>query len=129
VILGIYKKLQRQALREFSDIVEDAEVVISESGRPKKLRIYLIEGTFIDIWFSSVTKSYSYHWERKEIYGSLYRHDNAPHSRWSNVSTFPAHFHNGSEENVVESKLSKAPEKAVSAFLSFCRDKLSEGKA
>lgn len=125
MILGIYKKLQRQVLQEFTDIVEDAEVVISESGRPKKLRIYLIEGTFIDIWFSSLTESYSYHWERKEIDGSLYRHDNAPHSRWSYVSSFPAHFHNGSEENVVESNLPKAPEEAVSAFLKFCRDKLS----
>lgn len=123
--LELYKRLQGQVLREFGDIVEDAEVVSSESGRPKKLRIYLIEGTFLDIWFSSRTGNYSYHWERKEIDGSVYRHDNAPHSRWSYVSTFPAHFDDGSEGNVVESNLPKASEEAVRAFLIFCREKLS----
>lgn len=124
MILELYKNLQEQALGEFSDIVEDAEIINSESGRPKKLRIYLIEETFIDIWFSSVTGSYSYHWERKDIDGSLYRHDNAPHHRWSYVKSFPRHFHSGSEENVIDSTLPEDPQEALRTFLIFCREKL-----
>ncbi|MEA1907428.1 MAG: DUF6516 family protein, partial [Euryarchaeota archaeon] len=37
---------------------------------------------------------YSYHWNRFEIDGMIYRYDNAPHKVWSHVTTFPHHFHN-----------------------------------
>lgn len=124
--LEIYKKLRELALTEFTDIVEDTDFIRSETGRPRKLRIYLIDGTFLDIWYSLQEQHYSYHWERKDINGTLYRHDNAPHHRWANIKTFPKHFHDGSDENVTESKLPEDPEKAVSAFLTFCREKLSE---
>jgi len=42
------------------------------------------------------------------------------------VKTFPKHFHNGSEENVVESDTSDEPEEAVREFLSSVRRKLAE---
>lgn len=51
--------------------------------------------------------------------GTVYRHDNAPHRRWRSVSTFPAHFHDGSEDRVAESHLSPLPEDALRQFLSF----------
>lgn len=47
--LEIYKKLRELALTEFTDIVEDTDFIRSETGRPRKLRIYLIDGTFLDI--------------------------------------------------------------------------------
>ncbi len=56
---------------EFGEIVED--VVLSDIN---ELRIALIDGSFIDVWFSlKLEGRYSYHWERKFIDGTIYRHD------------------------------------------------------
>ncbi|MBU0510437.1 MAG: hypothetical protein KKD28_13945 [Chloroflexi bacterium] len=75
--------------------------------------------------FVSVSGRYSYHWERRLIPANdLYRHDNAPHKKWRSVATFPKHFHNGSESNVVESHISNTPEDAMREFLMFVRRKL-----
>lgn len=41
------------------------------------------------------------------------------------VETFPKHFHNGSEENVVESNISDEQE-AIREFLTFVREKLTK---
>lgn len=71
---------------------------------------------------------YSYHWERKAIDGTIYRHDNAPHKRWQGVETFPKHFHEGSEEQVRESYLSDVPEEGLREFLAFARSRLQAGK-
>ena len=103
---------------EFSDIVKEA--VISDIN---ELRIMLKEGSFIDVWFSlKLVERYSYHWERRAIDGTIYRHDNAHHNRWDTVTTFPKHFHNGSETNVLESYLSDRPETAIREFLIFVRN-------
>ena len=49
--------------------------------------------------------------------GKIFQFDNAPHH--VNISTFPHHFHNGSENSAVESSLSRAPEEAVSQVKGF----------
>jgi len=99
---------------EFNDIVEDVIVDLNE------LRIMLVDGSFIDVWFSLKLKGrFSYHWERKFIDGSIYRHDNAPHLRWKDIPSFPKHFHNGSEDIVIASHISDNPELALKEFLSF----------
>lgn len=91
-------QLREIAEVEFSDIV--AEALILDVN---ELRIMLSDSSFVDIWFSlKLYGRYSYHWERKAIDGKIFRHDNAPHKRWESVSTFPRHFHNGSEESVEE---------------------------
>jgi len=111
------KKLKEIAEIEFSDIVED--VYITDVN---ELRIFLVDGSFIDIWYSLKLKNrYSYHWERKHINGSIYRHDNAPHQRWNYVSTFPKHFHNKKEEIVEESYISEDPTEALREFLTFVK--------
>ena len=113
------KKLRDIAEIKFADIVENA--IITDLNQ---LRIFLKEGSFIDVWFSLKLKGrYSYHWERRMIDGSIYRHDNAPHKKWEKIKTFPKHFHNGSEDNVVESEISEVPEKALREFLEFARKK------
>lgn len=105
---------------EFNDIVVEAHV-----RDVNELRIILTDESFIDVWFSlKLTDRYSYHWERRTIDGTIYRHDNAPHRRWESVSTFPKHFHNGSEDEVTESHLSAIPEEALREFLIFARDVL-----
>jgi len=92
-----------------------------------QLRISLYEGSFVDVWYSlDLIGRYAYHWERRAIDGSIYRHDNAPHSRWSKISTYPAHFHNGSEENVVESWISVEPKAGLRQFLAFIRQTIRE---
>ncbi len=109
------ERLKDIAEIEFSGIVE--ETVVTDIN---ELRIILIDGSFIDVWFSLKLKGrYSYHWERRFVDGSIYRHDNAPHYRWNVISTFPKHFHNGSEDVVGESYISDKPELALREFLNF----------
>ncbi|MGA9347552.1 MAG: DUF6516 family protein [Anaerolineae bacterium] len=113
------------ALPEYRDVVERVESILSPAGRMRKLRVYLLDGSFVDVWYS-LKGDYSFHWERRFINGSLYRHDNAPHARWRYVPTFPKHFHNGREDNVESSFISDSPEEALRDFLDFVRGKLAE---
>ena len=114
--------LQQIAEVEFAAIVTEAYV-----PDLNELRIILNDGSFIDVWFSlKLAGRYSYHWERRAIDGTIYRHDNAPHQRWQSVSTFPDHFHDGNETNVVESNLNAHPDIALRQFLSFAQAYLSD---
>ena len=67
---------------------------------------------------------YAYHWERRFKDHTIYRHDNIPHKKWSEVKTFPKHFHNKNEKNVVESYISENIDEGVVEFLKFVRDKI-----
>lgn len=125
MILGLYKELRSIALSEYGEIIEDAEIIFSYSGRPRKLRITLVDSTFIDVWYS-LDGGYSFHWEQAPLRNSIYRHDNAPHKRWSYVGTFPRHCHDGARDRVVESNLSNDPQKAMREFLSIVRKKIIE---
>ena len=112
-------------LREIAE-VEFADIVV-EAYVPdlNELRIILTDGSFVDAWFSlKLADRYSYHWERRAIDGTIYRHDNAPHQRWQAVETFPHHFHDGSETRVIESHISEKPEEVLRKFLAFVRDRL-----
>lgn len=105
---------------EFSDLVASAR-----SPGTNQVRILVIDGSFIDVWYSlKLVGRYSYHWERLALDNTIYRHDNAPHASWRKIATFPKHFHNGSELNVVESHISSIPEEALREFLSFARKML-----
>ena len=117
-------RLREIAEAEFGDIVVD-----TYSPGLNELRIILVDGSLIDVWFSlKLEGRYSYHWEREAIDGTIYRHDNAPHKRWQRVKTFPKHFHDGSEEEVGESYLSDDPEEALREFLTFAQNRLQVGK-
>ena len=114
------ERLREIAEVEFADIV--AEAFVPDAN---ELRIILTDGSFVDVWFSlKLTGRYSYHWERRAVDGTIYRHDNAPHKRWLSVATFPKHFHNTSESNVVNSNLSEVPEDALREFLTFVRERM-----
>jgi len=110
-------------LSRFSDIVEDSEIIYSPAGRARKLRLYLVDETFVDIWHS-MDKDYSYHWEQRNIRDEIYRHDNAPHRKWRKISTFPKHCHDKAENIVVKSTLPDDAEGALVEFLSIVRKKL-----
>ena len=125
-IWTVYRALQQIARLEFADIVIDAQVLTLPTGDPHKLRLDILDGSLLDV-FISTSGRYSYHWERRRIpAGDLYRHDNAPHEKWRAVTTFPKHFHNGSEDTVVASHISENPRQAVREFLTFVRGKLLE---
>lgn len=116
------EKLKEIAEIEFGTIVED--VLITDIN---ELRIVLIDGSYIDLWFSLKLRGrYSYHWERKFINGSIFRHDNAPHMRWKDIPTFPKHFHNGSEDIVISSRISDNPELALKEFLTFVSEHIKK---
>ena len=109
------------ATGEFPDIVVFVENFYG------KLRLHVSDGSYIDIWFSrKILGRYAYHWERRHIDGSIYRHDNRPHAHLKNMKTFPKHFHNGSDENIEESYLSDDPIDAAKSFLEFVRRKLRQ---
>ena len=78
-----------ERLREIAEV--EVGDIVAEGYVPdlNELRLILVDGSFIDVWFSlKLVARYSYHWERRAIDGTIYRHDNAPHKRWQSVSTF-----------------------------------------
>ena len=114
------RRLANLALTEFADIV------LSTSVGSAKLRLHFTDGSYADIWFSRRRLGvYAYHWERRHVDGTIFRHDNIPHRRWERVVTFPKHFHNGTEAQVTDSDLPDEPEQALRVFLTFCREKLT----
>lgn len=116
------ERLQEIAEVEFSEIVVEAF-----SPGVNELRIILVDGSFIDLWFSLKLKErYSYHWERQAIDGTIYRHDNALHKQWRSTKTFPKHFPEGNGAEVVESHISDNPEEGLREFLTFVRKKLKQ---
>ena len=118
-ILKLYNKLLKIAIDEFSAIIESGEIFYSHiTEEALKLRLYLYDESFIDIYYS-VKGKYSYHWNRILTHNKIYRHDNAPHIKWKAISTFPKHFHNGSEDKVVSSFIPDDPELALRDFLRF----------
>jgi len=117
----IYNQLSQLALSDFADIVEAMKTVEG------KLRILLTDGSFIDVWLSLKKKGiYAYHWERRAVDGTIYRYNNLPDKAARKLKTFPRHFHNGNDDNVVESNISDDPVEAVKSMLKFARDTLEK---
>lgn len=117
----LFKTLAEVAEKEFQDIVTFT------SRLDEKLRIFLVDKSYVDIWFSRKLRGrYTYHWEHTHIRGKIHRHDNIPHHKWSPIKTFPKHFHNDDEANVQESTIDDDPEIGLRGFLEFIRQKLKD---
>lgn len=113
----LYRRLAFIALREFPDVVVGTEIVEG------KLRLFIADDSFIDIWFSEKRKGvYAYHWERRMVDGTIYRHDNLPDREARGLDTFPKHFHEGVEGIIRESRISDDPEEAIRQLLTFVRE-------
>lgn len=123
MISDLYRQLKEIAVKEYSDIVEDTEIIFSHAGSARKLRIKLIDNTFVDIWYS-LEGDYSFHWEQKSVRNTIYRHDNAPHLKWSNIKTFPKHCHDGIQDNVEESLIPDDPKEALRVFFSIVKQRI-----
>ena len=108
--------LRRIAEIEFSDIVVQTDVL------SVKLRVLLTDTSYIDVWTSrKKTGRFGFHWERQHLDGRIYRYDNFPDTDWANVSTFPYHFHKGTQETVVASPFAPTLEQGFREFLAFAR--------
>ena|SRR5919198_1485387 len=114
------ERLRRIAETEFLALVR-ATTILRD-----KLRVVLVDDSYIDFWWSSqIPGRYAHHWERRHVDGTIYRHDNMPHPQWRGVSSYPKHFHAGDQQTVLESGLAADPEQALRQFLTFARSKLS----
>jgi hypothetical protein len=111
--------------REYKEVVVETRIIELPSGEPAKLRIELIDGSFADVWVS-ISGKYSYHWDRLEIDGTIYRYDNAPHKAWNFTSTFPHHFHNTNEKTVIDSDMPLKPSMQMKHFMEFVRKNIMQ---
>ncbi len=123
----IHRWLTREGLVKHHDIIVDVVRVEQPPGVLVKIRVLFRDGSFLDIYWDSRGR-YSLHYERRHIDGHVYRHDNAPHYRHRHVKTWPRHYHQGSEDNVVESNLPQDPVKAVDTFLNEIRRIIREAE-
>ncbi len=106
-------------------IVEFSELVVQASFIGPKLRIFLADDSFIDVWVSRKLKDrFGFHWERRHLDGTIYRYDNFPDSYWRFVDTFPFHFHEGSQDNVVASPFSLNTVQGFRDFMHFVAQRL-----
>ncbi len=122
MIDSLLTKLAEIAETEFADVVIGCE--ISEG----KLSVYMVDGSFLDVWFSKQLEGrYSYHWERRHTDNTIYRWDNAKHEIWKNIKTFPHHFHNRIDGNVSESLLPGEQAQAIRFVLEFVKDVMYKG--
>ena len=111
-----------QICEDFSDIILD----LSELEE-NNFKVIFIDQSYLTICFSlKLENKFSYHWERRSLDGTIFRHDNAAHLKWKDIPTYPNHFHNGSEDNVESSLLSGNYEKALSEFLILIRNYLAK---
>ena len=107
---------------EFHDLLAGSSQI--DQG---KIRAHLLDGSFVDIWYSrKIPGRFSYHWERRHVDGTIFRHDNFPDPRWKDVSSFPKHFHEFSQTSVRESSIDDNPVDGLRQFMNFVRDLLSK---
>lgn len=120
----MYDALALIAQVEFSDIIVGHSIVGRRAAAALKLRLFVLDGTYVDIWLSLDHRRFSYHWEQRSVRGLLHRHDNAPDH--PEIPTFPKHFHDGSEDAITASFISSDPLLATREFLIFVRKRLAE---
>ena len=122
-MLLTYRILEQIAKTEFSDILKNCTLIGGRSAQPNKLRVFLIDGSFLDVWLSE-ENNYSFHWEQRAVRGLIHRWDNAPDH--PEVGSFPHHFHDGKENNILSSSLKADMIGAFKEVLTFIRAKLKD---
>ncbi len=117
----VLERLRELAISLHPEIVIDAKIVYG------KLRIYLIDESFIDVWISRrLAGRYAIHWERRHIDGTIYRWDNTPHEIHRRISTFPHHFHEGRDNVVKPYNYPGSIEEALKEALKYAKEKLEK---
>ena len=117
-------------MRDLDQLVRIAELecaafVIGVQAIEPKRRLFLSDGSFVDVWTSTkLPGRFGFHWQRLD--GKIYRYDNYPDPTWHAVATFPHHFHDGTETTVVASPFPLEPLDGFRAFLAFVASHLHE---
>jgi len=115
-------KLRRIAETEFLVVVRSTTIIRD------KLRVVLVDDSYIDFWWSTqIPGRYAHHWERRQDTGTIYRHVNMPHPQSQACASFPKHFHAEDQQTVTESTIADDPEQAVRQFLAFATGKIASG--
>ena len=106
------------AKEEFMDILLNPPEIFED-----RIRLKLIDGSLMIIRYPLENK-YSFCWQREF---EMYRINTAPHHKY--ISTFPRHIHDGSEDNVIEDRITSfenTPEENMRNVLIWVRKKLSK---
>ena len=105
--------------------VEFDSIVIQTDFIGAKLRILLTDASYVDAWASrKLSGRFGFHWERRHLDGAIYRYDNFPDTNWSGVSTFPFHFHDGDQNNVVDAPFTQTIEQGFREFMAFVQQRI-----
>ena len=81
------ESLGRLAEVEFLEIVQSTAII------ENKLRVTLVDGSYIDFWWSEeISGRFAYHWERIRIDGTVYRHDKHSPFAVADGRVFPQAF-------------------------------------
>jgi hypothetical protein len=111
--------LKRIAQVEFGDIVKSIHHL------DYKIRILLIDNSFIDAHLSeSLLGKFGYHWECMGADGTFYRYDNFPDQKFRSIVTYPYHFHNGAQQDVVVPPFPPDIIDGFRGFMAFVKEKI-----
>lgn len=100
--------------------VEFANIVVQADTLGAKLRVLLTDTSYVDVWVSRKLRGrFGFHWERRHLDGRIYRYDNFPDTDWSTVPTFPQHFHDGEQGNVIAAPFAESLEPGFREFMAF----------
>ena len=115
-------EIRRIAEVEFASVVTDAEVM------GVKLRIILTDTSYVDVWVSKKLENrFGFHWERGHLDGTIYRYDNFPDTDWKHISTYPFHFHSGSQDAVETPPFSQDVIQGFRDFMGFVEAEMVGG--
>ncbi len=103
------QEITRLCEEAFPNLVERVYV---QDPRRNRLRVDLVDGSFIDI-HQNPGGRYSVHWQQ---HGKTYRFNNAPH--WDEVETAPHHFHDA-DHSVHPSPITGITAQDVTTVLQF----------
>ncbi len=117
--MSVLDLLRRIAEVEFSDIVVQTDFLGS------KLRVLLVDSSFVDVWASrKLAGRFGFHWERRHLDGHIYRYDNFPDTHWSDIPSFPFHVHDGVQDNVIAAPFAQDIEQGFRQFMAFVRQRM-----
>ena len=113
-----------EQLRRIAE-VEFADIVVQTDALGSKLRVLLTDSSYVDVWVSrKLSGRFGFPWERRHLDGRIYRYDNFPDTNWSTLPTFPLHFHDGDQSNVIAAPFPESLEQGFREFMVFVQRKM-----
>ncbi|MBE0477827.1 hypothetical protein IBX65_01740 [Candidatus Aerophobetes bacterium] len=107
-----FEKILHLTEEEFSDILKTKPAITG-----MKLRIYLIDGSLLDVYYHPTGKKYSFHWQKKV---ESIRINTAPHHK--NIISYPRHMHIGQRIKADEiTDVNLSPEENLRRVLTYIK--------